>query len=185
MVVQAKPKKIIDYEKLRAMGVPEDVIASLDPRDGGNITPSGEVLFLDEERMRRREHPEQPMHKNHPNGLGIKNFLCTKITCARPFNWNFVLKEFLIIVAGAKLTGKTGFIPSLYKRITQFAPDEKMYTHGNVLPLNVDVSEEGKTTVLPIDLIDQAIDDAGFIGIMNRCICRSAHKCESYEAETG
>ncbi len=185
MVVQRKPEKLIDIDKLRSIGVPEDVIGSLDPRDGGNITPSGDVLFLDEERMRRREHPEQPMHKNHPNGLGIKNFLCTKVTCARPFNWNFVLKEFLVIVAGAKLTGKEGLIPSLYKRLTQFAPDEKMYTHGNVLPLNVDVSEEGKTTVLPIDLIDQAIDDAGFIGIMNRCICRSAHHCESFEATTG
>lgn len=44
--VRVKPG--IDYEKLKSIGVPDEVIASLDPRDGGNITPQGEVLFLDE-----------------------------------------------------------------------------------------------------------------------------------------
>ena len=37
--VQVKPG--IDYEKLKSIGVPDEVIASLDPRDGGNITPQG------------------------------------------------------------------------------------------------------------------------------------------------
>ena len=41
--VRVKPG--IDYEKLKSIGVPDEVIASLDPRDGGNITPQGEVLF--------------------------------------------------------------------------------------------------------------------------------------------
>lgn len=35
--VRVKPG--IDYEKLKSIGVPDEVIASLDPRDGGNITP--------------------------------------------------------------------------------------------------------------------------------------------------
>ncbi len=48
----------------------------------------------------------------------------------------------MMIVSGAKLTGKEGIIPELYKRATQFSPDEKMYTHGTVLPLNVDMVEE-------------------------------------------
>lgn len=38
--VRVKPG--IDYEKLKSIGVPDEVIASLDPRDGGNITPQGE-----------------------------------------------------------------------------------------------------------------------------------------------
>ena len=50
--VRVKPG--IDYEKLKSIGVPDEVIASLDPRDGGNITPQGEVLFLDEGRLHRR-----------------------------------------------------------------------------------------------------------------------------------
>lgn len=93
----------------------------------------------------------------------------------------------MLIVAGAKLTGKQGFVPLLYKRITQFEPDEKMYTHGTVLPLDVDLSDESaaKTTVLPIDLIDDAIDAAAFIGKMDKCICRSAHHCDRYPAGHG
>lgn len=187
MVKQREPEKLIDYDKLRDLGVPEEVIASMDPRDGGNVTPQGEVLFLDEERRSRKEHPEKPLHKNHPNGLGIKNFLCEKVTCARPWNWELVLKEFMVIVAGAKLTGKEGAIPNLYKRITQFEPDDEMYTHGTLLPLNVDLSDDSaaKTTVLPIDLIDDAIDNAAFIGKMDKCICRSAHHCEHYPAGHG
>lgn len=42
--VQVKPG--IDYEKLKSIGVPDEVIASLDPRDGGNITPQGGSAFL-------------------------------------------------------------------------------------------------------------------------------------------
>ena len=179
------PKPGIDYEKLKSIGVPDDVIASLDPRDGGNITPQGEVLFLDEERLKRRELPDKPLHKNHPKGLGIKDFLMTKVLATTPKTWDRTLKVFMMIVAGAKLTGKEGIIPELYKRVTQFAPDEEMYTHGNVLPLNVDMVDEGKTAVLPIDLIMDAIDNAEYIAQMNRCICRSAHKCSEYEQTLG
>lgn len=40
--VRVKPG--IDYEKLKSIGVPDEVIASLDPRDGGNITPQGKCF---------------------------------------------------------------------------------------------------------------------------------------------
>ena len=149
--VRVKPG--IDYEKLKSIGVPDEVITSLDPRDGGNITPQGEVLFLDEGRLHRRELPNKPLHENHPRGLGIKDFIMTKVLATTPKTWDRTLKVFMMIVSGAKLTGKEGIIPELYKRVTQFSPDEKMYTHGTVLPLNVDMVEEGKTAVLPIDLI--------------------------------
>lgn len=182
-VLEAKPG--IDVEKLRSIGVPDEVIASLDPRDGGNITPDGKVLFLDEERLARRELPEKPLHVNHPKGLGIKDFLMTKVLATNPSTWDRTLKVFMMIVEGAKLTGKEGLIPELYKRATQFSPDEKMYTHGNVLPLNVDMVDEGKTAVLPIDLIMDAIDKAEYIAQMNKCICRSAHECENFEKTIG
>ena len=181
--VRVKPG--IDYEKLKSIGVPDEVIASLDPRDGGNITPQGEVLFLDEGRLHRRELPDKPLHENHPRGLGIKDFIMTKVLATTPKTWDRTLKVFMMIVSGAKLTGKEGIIPELYKRATQFSPDEKMYTHGTVLPLNVDMIEEGKTAVLPIDLIMDAIDGAEYIAQMNRCICRSAHDCSEYEKTLG
>lgn len=181
--VNVKPG--IDYEKLRGLGVPDEVIATLDPRDGGNITPDGKVLFLDEERLKRRELPDKPMHKNHPRGLGIKDFLMTKVLATTPASWERTLKVFMLIVKGAKLTGKEGLASELYKRVTQFSPDEEMYTHGTVLPLNVDMTDEGKSVVLPIDLILDMIDRAEYIAQMNRCICRSAHDCQDFDQTFG
>lgn len=101
---KAESKPGIDYEKLKSLGVPDEVIATLDPRDGGNITPQGEVLFLDEERLKRRELPNKPLHKNHPRGLGIKDFLMTKVLATTPATWERTLKVFMLIVKGAKLT---------------------------------------------------------------------------------
>lgn len=182
---KSESKPGIDYEKLKSLGVPDEVIATLDPRDGGNITPQGEVLFLDEERLKRRELPNKPLHKNHPRGLGIKDFLMTKVLATTPATWERTLKVFMLIVKGAKLTGREDLASEIYKRITQFSPDEKMYSHGNVLPLNVDMADEGKSTVLPIDLIMDLIDRAEYIAQMNRCICRSAHDCQDYDQEFG
>ena len=180
----ADVKPGIDYEKLKGLGVPDDVIATLDPADGGNITPSGEVLFLDEERMKRREGTRVP-YKNHPNGLGIKNFIATKLLATTPLTWEQTLRNFMLIVAGANLTGKDTLAAKAYKTVMNFEPDNSTHTHGNVMPLNVSVEEAAKSTVLPIDLIMEAIDRAEYIGQMDKCICRSAHQCENYDNHIG
>lgn len=117
--------------------------------------------------MVKQRESEKPLHKNHPNGLGIKNFLCEKVTCARPWNWELVLKEFMVIVAGAKLTGKEGAIPNLYKRITQFEPDDEMCTHGAItikqtMPMRGSIHEyfleEGRID-LAMDRCTMSLDD--------------------------
>lgn len=174
----------IDYAKLRSLGVPDEVIATLDPRDGGNITPDGQVLYLDQDRLNRRECDRAP-HKNHPTGLGIADFIYTKVLATTPKTWDRTLKVFMAIVNGANLTSKDTLAARLYKRITRFEPDDKSYSHGNVMPLDVSVEDEAKTTVLPIDLIMQAIDQAEYIGQMDRCICRSAHECTHYDQHFG
>ena len=180
----ANAKPGIDYEKLKELGVPDEVIATLDPADGGNITPDGKVLFLDEERMKRREGHRVP-YKNHPNGLGIKNYLVTKILATTPLTWEQTLRNFMLIVAGANLTGKDTLAAKAYKTVMNFEPDNTTHTHGNVMPLNVSVEDEAKTSVLPIDLIMEAIDRAEYIGQMDHCICRSAHECEHFDKNVG
>lgn len=174
----------IDYDKLRNLGVPEEVIASLDPRDGGNITPDGRVLYLDDERLNRRECPRAP-YKNHPSGLGIADFLYTKVLATTPDTWERTLKVFLMIVNGAKLTSQNTLRAKIYKRITRFEPEEASYSHGSMMPLNVSVEDEAKTSVMPIDLIFEAIDRAEYIGQMERCICRSAHECNHFDKHIG
>ena len=55
-----------------------------------NIDEQGNVLYLDEERLKRKEVPFPP-YKNRPNGLGIVNWIagpcpgsCTGCLCAFP-----------------------------------------------------------------------------------------------------
>ena len=43
-------------------------------KQASNIDEQGNVLYLDEERLKRKEVPFPP-YKNKPNGLGIYNFL--------------------------------------------------------------------------------------------------------------
>ena len=43
-------------------------------KQASNISESGEVLYLDEERLKRKEVGFPP-YRNRPNGLGIYNWL--------------------------------------------------------------------------------------------------------------
>ena len=45
------------------------------PHEGGNITRSGEVLFLDAARLEAKARPHRPLRGNRPDGLGLKNWL--------------------------------------------------------------------------------------------------------------
>lgn len=145
-------------------------------RAKNNIDKQGRVLFLDEARLKRKERPDKPVYKIHRKGLGISDFLIKYVISARPWNWGFILKEFLVIVAGTKaFLGKDGPLGQIWGRVTRFEPDKKAYTYGTMLPLDVDVSEDGKSMVLPIDLIKEVINKSDYIASMNRCICRDAY----------
>jgi ferredoxin len=60
---------------------------------------------------------------------------------------------------------------------------DKGHTGGTVYNLNVDLSDKAKNAVLPIDLVKQAIDKAGFIAGMDKCLCRTANKCGHYPTD--
>lgn len=173
-------------EKLKALGVPDDVIASIDPRDGGNITPEGEVLFLDEARREAKVNKDKPYRKNHPTGLGIKNKMATKIS----------QKMTADILEGKDSAGGGvgGLLESMtlppnktkYKVFSKILGySENDYNHIHVLPLNVDVADKSQPVVLPIDLIIQELKDADYIAILSYCVCRTSFKCEHYPASFG
>lgn len=177
-------KKRIDVGKLQSLGVPGDVIESIDPRDGGNITPEGEVLYLDEERRDAKVDSGRPLRKNHPDGLGLKNRL--------------VKKTSKMVTTGdgggeafAKITQFMGEPESSAKNkmVNKFLGfDDKGYTHVHVMPLNIDCSDirdKHHSVVVPYDLIIAELKDADFIAIMNFCICRKSMKCEHYPWDFG
>lgn len=107
-----------------------------------NISEEGEVLYLDEERRARKEHPEKPLFKNHPNGIGMKNFLVTHLS-ARSWNWGIVLALFRKIVKWSAFMKRPETRRSkLYKKAMYFEPQESTYSYGTIYNLNVDADDE-------------------------------------------
>ena len=174
----------IDVEKLRALKVPEEIIASLDLRNGGNIDDDGNVLFLDEERQKRKERPDRPMRKNKPDGLGIKNAIVRKISAdaSAPKEDGDDGGAFPVI-AGLLTQEKEDIKKKLIQ--TMFGYGKKGYTYATMLPLNVDFSSDTNSGVLPIQLVFEALEDAEYIAILDFCICRKNFKCQDYPADFG
>ncbi|MEG0750731.1 MAG: 4Fe-4S binding protein [Oscillospiraceae bacterium] len=147
--------------------------------NGGNIDEQGNVLWLDEERLKAKEQPDKALYKNHPNGLGIKNFLVSHVS-ARKWNWKAVLAVFRKIVAGSKVMKNDTTGSKVYKRAMMFTPEENTYSHGIIFNLNVDLSEKARSVIVPIDLVKEALKKAKFISGMDRCICRDGQDCKNY-----
>ena len=62
-----------------------------------NIDEAGNVLWLDEERLARKDVGFPPF-ENHPNGLGIYNFLKEKVIYMRPKYWQIALKLYRMFI---------------------------------------------------------------------------------------
>lgn len=109
------------------------------PESYDNIDEQGNVLYLDEERLRRKEQPDKPFWKNRSRGLGIKDFLVTH-TSARQWNWKVVLKVFKAIVDMSTVLQKPQSLAAkLYRRAMLFDPLEQAYSAGTAFNLLVDV----------------------------------------------
>ena len=173
----------IDVEKLRALNVPEEIIASLDIRNGGNIDDEGNVLFLDEDRQKRKEHPEKPMWKNKPDGIGVKNAIAKKISANATKPKEGGGNNVFPILAGAVTKEGKSLPKTMITNMLGFG--KKGYTYGTVIPLNVDYSEVSDTGIVPIDLMMKELENARYIAILNVCICRESFKCKEYPIDLG
>lgn len=111
------------------------------PASYDNIDEQGNVLYLDEERLLRKERPDKPLWKNAKRGLGIKDFIVTH-TSARQWNWGVVLKVFKNIVSLSPVLQKPQSLGAkLYRRAMLFDPPENSYSAGFAFNLLVDVDE--------------------------------------------
>lgn len=177
--------KELDYERLRMLNVPEEVIRTMDVRDGGNIDAEGKVLFLDDERQKRKEHPEKSMWVDKPNGLGIQNAVVRKISktiLTQLREGKGSRKQFDMLVEMAGEPEK-----SIKHKATMglLGMGEKGYTHGTVFPLNIDISDAAESCVMPIDLVMEAIEEAEYIAIVDMCLCRVSYDCKDYPQDFG
>jgi len=166
--------------------VVEGIEHTIDPRDGGNIGPDGEVLFLDEERQRRRENP-RPMRKDRPDGLGIRNFAAGKMASMVAASDDGG-KAFGSLVAQVEKPLDSPSSKFVYKFLGFDDNDKHGYTHVTVMPLSVDLSEEKakhKSVIVPMDLIFIELEEAEEIAIMNKCICRTNFDCQEHPHDFG
>lgn len=166
------------------IGMDGEVVEGL-PSAYDNVDERGEVLYLDAERLARKERPEKPVFQNHPHGLGVKDAIWSALSL-RP--WNYGAYAGIFHAARGQLWrsehpetlgGKA------MRRVLMMPEGGDGHTGGTVFNLNVDLSDKTESVIVPYDLVKQAIERADFIGGMHRCLCRVANKCEHYPRDLG
>ncbi len=65
-----------------------------------------------------------------------------------------------------------------------FGPVQSPKIRSRIIPLNVE-TKKSKGAVLPDKLIDDFIDSAGFLIILNECLCRRGMECKDYPIDFG
>lgn len=153
-------------------------------KQASNIDEQGNVLYLDEERLKRKEVPFPP-YKNKPNGLGIYNFLKEHLIYMSDTRWPLALKLYRMFVRFSVWMKEGGLKAKIYKKGIMLAPDMEAHTSTVVMPLNVDVTDESEKVVVPLDLIKESLKDVTFIGGMDECLCRQANDCQDYPKDLG
>ena len=144
-----------------------------------NIDEEGKVLYLDEERLERKD-VGFPRYKNKRNGLGILNFIKERITFMNPKRWPISLKLYKFFIKFSVWMKKGGIRAKLYKKMIMLSPDDKAHTSTVIMPLNIDLSNQGEKVTVPMDLVKEALKHATFVGGMDKCLCREANGCTDY-----
>ena len=149
-----------------------------------NIDEEGNVLYLDQERLDRKEVGFPP-YKNRPNGLGIYNWLIEHVIYMSDKRWPIVLKMYHMFVRFSHWMKQGGWKANLYKKIIMLAPDMERHTGTVVMPLNVDVTEQAEKVVVPLELIKESLKKVDYIVGMDGCLCRQANGCEDFPHDLG
>ena len=147
-----------------------------------NIDEQGNVLFLDEERLARK-NVGFPEYKNPKKGLGILDYLKENVLAMNDKHWPLALKLYHFFIRYSGWMKKGGLKAYLYKKMIMLHPDKETHTSTIVMPLNVDVTDKGEKVVLPIDLIKESLKHVDYIVGMNTCLCREANECKDYPVD--
>lgn len=153
-------------------------------KQASNITESGRVLYLDNERLSRKEVGFPP-YRNKPNGLGIYNWLKEHVIYMSGDRWPLALKLYKMFIRFSVWMKEGGWKGRLYKKGIMLYPDMETHTSTVVMPLDVDLSEGGEKVIVPLDIIRESLKTASFIGGMDSCLCREANDCKDYPHDIG
>lgn len=153
-------------------------------RQPENIDSEGNVLFLDQELLDRKEVGFPP-YKNKPDGLGIYNWLLRNVVYMSKRRWPFALTLYRLFVRFSAWMKQGGWKAGLYKRVIKIYPDEEGPTGTIVMPLNVDITDKSEKAVIPLDMIRESLKKVDYIAGMDRCLCRDANDCKEYSHDIG
>ena len=156
----------------------------IDTQSSSNIDEKGNVLFLDQELLDRKEVGFPP-YRNKPNGLGIKSWILKNVLYMNDKRWPFVFKLYNMFVKYSVWMREGGWKAKLYKKAIKLYPDMERPTGTIVMPLDVDISEESEKTVVPLDMIKESLKKVDYIAGMNECLCRNANDCKDYPHDLG
>ena len=166
------------------IGVDGEIVEGL-PSAYSNIDESGDVRYLDADRLARKERPDKPVYQNHPRGLGVKDAILSN---ASMHPWNAGLYECIFREARKHLWRsahpETPGGKAMRGVLLMPSPD-KGHSGGTVYNLNVDLTDKAGSVIVPIDLVKQAIEKADYIGGMHTCLCRKSNGCEHYPHDLG
>ena len=153
-------------------------------KQAGNIDEQGNVLYLDQERLDRKEVGFPP-YKNKPNGLGIYNWLLEHVIYMSIDRWPLALKLYHMFVKFSVWMKEGGWKARAYKTGIMLYPDMERPTSTVVMPLNVDVADKGEKVVVPLELIKESLKNVTYIAGMDGCLCREANDCNDYPHDLG
>lgn len=152
-------------------------------KQASNIDEHGNVLYLDEERLNRKENGFTP-YKNKSNGLGIWNAFKEKVS-VKEGRWEFTYKLYKMFVKFAPWMKKGGLRRKIYRKGIMLDPPMESHTSTIIMPLDVDITDESEKVVVPMDLIKEAIRSIDYVAGMKTCLCRNANECEDYPRDIG
>lgn len=135
-------------------------------KQASNIDVEGNVLYLDEERLARKEVGFPP-YKNKPNGLGIFNFLVEHVIYMRKSLWPLALRLYHFFIHFSKWMKEGGLKSKIFKRGIMIAPVMEAHTSTVVMPLNVDITDKSEKVVVPMDLIKESLKHVSYIAGMD------------------
>ena len=148
-------------------------------KQASNIDEQGNILYLDQERLDRKVVGFPP-YKNHPNGLGIYNFIKTHILAMRKGIWPLALKLYRMFVKYSVWMKEGGLKGKIYKTGIMLSPAMEKQTSTLVMPLNVDITDQSEKVVIPMDMLKASLKNITYIAGMETCLCREANDCEDY-----
>ena len=151
-------------------------------KQASNIDEAGNVLYLDQERLDRKGVGFPP-YQNKPNGLGIFNWLVEHVLYMNDKRWPLALKLYHMFVRFSVWMKEGGWKARLYKTGIKLYPDMERQTSTLVMPLNVDVTDQGEKVVVPLDLIKESLKNVTYIAGMDTCLCREANQCKDYPVD--